>query len=109
MSEALATITEADVLAYLKAQTAIYAPMLPELCGVYCGVLSTHKHVSIFGAFRGSAEMTLAPLCWGETFPHAYAMLRGRLGSVANQAGKKRAEAARLIAQADELEGSETK
>jgi len=96
-------ITEADMLAYLRDVTAYYAPKFPELRDFNAGAAYGNAGVALMG-YTGTAYNTAVGI--GPTFPSAADELRKNLGTKAHHAAKLREQAAKLIAEADKLEGA---
>jgi len=96
-------ITEANMLAYLRDVTEFYAPQFPELCNFSAG--AAHGNAAV--AFFGDTDNKYNSICGiGLTFEAACADLRAKLGNPKGNAAKLREQAAKLMAEANKLEGA---
>lgn len=97
-------ITEADMLAYLRDVTAKYAPQFPELRNFRPTLNSTESLVFFLG--YTSDDDRVGVCGGGVSWDNAATNLREQLGPRAVAASRLREQAAKLIAEADKLEGA---
>jgi hypothetical protein len=96
-------ITEAGMLAYLRDVTAKYAPQFPEVLNLNAQTSSDNSKVILF-CYKDTSYN--AAIGYGDTYAEAAVDLRAKLGSAKDNAAKLREQAAKLIAEADKLEGA---
>lgn len=96
-------INEADMLAYLRDVTAKYAPQFPELREFNASSSVDRLQVILHGYINDNWDACFG---YGKTYVEAAVNLRAKLGSAKDNAAKLREQAAKLIAEADKLEGA---
>lgn len=94
-------ITEADVVAFMMAVTAKYAPLFPEV-REFCATTSLNPTGMQCGFF-GYRERFNAITAYATNFEEAAHQLREELGTPQAKSAKLREEAASLLAEAERL------
>lgn len=100
MSTTPPTVTESEVLAFVKFHGERIAAMFPTLNGVYLSISTSGLPCMVVGYTSGQVTQVLAS---GRTVAEALALFTKRCPAPAKEAADLRARAAELLATADRL------